>query len=102
MTVKDFILENPDMTLHLMTPAGYVDLNPEQTKSLLAGNNTMSHPGCSGCDMELPADVVLSQFICSCNMDQENHQCYMLTATDPPEEDIGQKDENDCLAIQMM
>lgn len=102
MTVKDFILKNPNLTLHLMTPAGYVDLNPEQTRRLLEGGNMMSHPGCSGCDMELPADVVLSQFICSCNMDQENHQCFLLTGLYPPEEDISPKDENECCAIQMM
>ncbi len=78
MTVKDLIIQNPGLTLHLMTPAGYVYVAPEQAKNLLDGGSLISHPGCSGCDIELSANEVLSQHLQRICMNKEKHQCYLL------------------------
>lgn len=67
MTVRDFIIRHPDATLDLMTPGGYVYLTPEQTESLLAGGNTSGHPGDRALGMEITAEELLPQTICSTN-----------------------------------
>ena len=54
-TVQEVIEENPGATLDLFTSAGYLMATPEVGASLLRQESVKMNPGCSGCDMELPA-----------------------------------------------
>lgn len=81
MTVRDFIIRHPDATLDLMTPGGYVYLTPEQTKSLLTGGSTSGHPGDVSMGMEVTAQELLPQTICSANF--SNGAWHMLTDYTP-------------------
>lgn len=85
MTVQNFIEKHHQMTLHLMTPMGFIDLTPEKSKQLLDGQPLAMNPGCSECNMILPAEIILSQFICR-YYSKADH-CSMLTSNFPPEED---------------
>lgn len=79
-TVEDFIKQNTEKILHLMTPSGYIDLLPEQNKQLLTSDESFTtNPGCSGADMTVPAKYILSQHIFSCRINQATNQCYIIT-----------------------
>lgn len=70
ITVRDLLTQYPSASFDMMTPGGYVFLTPEQARGLLAGESTFGNPGCSGCDMEIPADELLTQKIQSMNLEK--------------------------------
>lgn len=61
MTVQEFIGRNPDSTLNLMTPSGYITLTPEMTKALLQGKPVLGHAGTSEARQPIPAEYLLHQ-----------------------------------------
>ena len=78
MTVKEFIVENPNATLDMMTPRGFVYLTPEKAQELLAGESVMSNPGCSGFDMAITAEELLGQTVENANF--SDGAWHLLTA----------------------
>lgn len=63
VTVREFLTSHPGASFLMMTPGGYVSLSPEQAAGLLAGGSTAGNPGYPGCDMEIPADELLPQYV---------------------------------------
>lgn len=62
-TVRDFLETGKFNGVHMMTPGGFVDLTNEQVKDVLTGKEVLAHPGCSGCDMGVSAEEILSQVV---------------------------------------
>ena len=71
-TVQEVIEENPGATLDLFTSAGYLMVTPEVGASLLRQESVKMNPGCSGCDMELPAKMVLGMHVLTIMPDEDN------------------------------
>ncbi len=84
MTLKDLIEQNPNATLNMMTPGGYVLLNPELSQKLLHGEGVIAHAGCSDVRTVIPAAELLPQEVVSCNAHKsEQNYFYLLTAWEP-------------------
>ncbi len=64
-TVKDLMKEGK--AINLMTPAGFVYLTSEQVKAISSGQNQIvnTNPGCSGFDMGISVDELLSYELCN-------------------------------------
>lgn len=79
MLVRNFLEKYPDSGFHMMTPGGYVDLTPEQTKALLNGEGVKAHPGVAGCDMEVEveAEELLNEKVHSVNW--KDGAYYLMT-----------------------
>ena len=81
MTLKEFIEQNPNTTLNMMTPGGYVLLNPELSQKLLHGEGVIAHSGCSDVRIVIQAAQLLPQEVVSCNAHKsEPNYFYLLTA----------------------
>ncbi len=81
MTLKEFIEQNPNATLNMMTPGGYVLLTPELFQKLLHGEGVIAHAGCSDVRTVIPAAELLPQEVVSCNAHKsEQNYFYLLTA----------------------
>ncbi len=81
MTLKDFIEQNPNATLNMMTPGGYVLLNPELSQKLLHGEDVIAHAGCSDVRTVIQAAKLLPQEVVPCNVHKsEPNYFYLLTA----------------------
>ncbi len=81
MTLKEFIEQNPNATLNMMTPGGYVLLNPELSQKLLHGEGVIAHAGCSDVRTVIPASELLPQEVVCCNAHKsESNYFYLLTA----------------------
>lgn len=81
MTLKEFIEQNPNATLNMMTPGGYVLLNPELSQKLLHGEGVIAHAGCSDVRTVIQATELLPQEVVSCNAHKsEPNYFYLLTA----------------------
>lgn len=91
MSVREFLEKHSDGFVSMMTPGGYVDLNPEQIKRLLKGDSTQGHLGERGTEMEIPALELLEQVICNCN--QSDGEWCMLTEVvqERQEEEMGMR-----------
>lgn len=77
MLVRSFLEKHPDKAIHMMTPGGFVDLTPEQTKALLNGEGVKAHPGVEGCDMEVEAEELLNEKVHSVNW--KDGAYYLMT-----------------------
>lgn len=62
-SVKEFLEANPAVSLDLMTPGGFVHLDPEQGQKLLQGESVFGDPGVSGCARVVTAEEILPQSI---------------------------------------
>ena len=71
-TVQEVIEENPGATLDLFTSAGYLMATPEVGASLLRQESVKMNPGWSGCDMGLPAKMVLGMHVLTIMPDEDN------------------------------
>ncbi len=81
MTLKGFIEQNPNATLDMMTPGGYVLLNPELSQKLLLGEGVIAHAGCSDVRTVIPAAELLPQEVVYCQAHKsEPNYFYLLTA----------------------
>lgn len=81
MTLKDFIEQNPNATLNMMTPGGYVLLNPELSQKLLHGEGVNAHAGCSDVRTVIQAAELLPQEVVCCQAHKgEPNYFYLLTA----------------------
>lgn len=67
MTVKELIIENPNVSLDLMTPSGYVFLTPQNAQELLSGQDVSGNAGTSDSSIKIRAEELLSQEIVSIN-----------------------------------
>ena len=65
-TLKEFLREHPLAVIHIMSPGGYVDMNPEKTNQLLNGQSMKGHPGDMESWVKIPANDLLNQVICTC------------------------------------
>ena len=59
MTVKEFIEQNPDATLDMMTPVGFLQFTPEQVAELFQCECVNAHPG----DRESWAKVTMEELL---------------------------------------
>lgn len=79
-TVEDFLRNNPDVTVDMMTPGGYVHLDPKQGQELLTGSGILAHPGAAEAFVEIDAKTLLEQEIHSMNRDKnDKNHFYLLT-----------------------
>ncbi len=69
-TIREMLTQFPTDHFDLMTPGGYVSLNPSQAAALLAGGSVSGHPGISGYDREVTAEELLDQIVRFCRYDQ--------------------------------
>lgn len=65
--LKAFIEQHCNESIQIMTPGGYVSLNPENIQLLINGKSIMAHPGCSNNSMEIDAKDLLSQCVIAAN-----------------------------------
>lgn len=80
MTVKEFIEQNPQATLNMMTPGGYVMLTPALAADLLHGNSVDAHPGANEHWTKITAEELLPQEIAQYREHPEVPNCiYMIT-----------------------
>lgn len=84
MTLRDFLILYPDAMVDMMTPGGYVRLNPQQIKRVLEGNCVIGNPGTHGHDMVTTSDDLLSQSIHECTWGEDG--IYRLTTGHEPVE----------------
>lgn len=81
MTLKEFIEQNPDATLNLMTPGGYVLLTPELSKDLLHGESVNAHAGFSDVRTVIQAAELLPQEVVCCQAHKSKPDYfYLITA----------------------
>lgn len=81
MTLKEFIEQNPDATLNLMTPGGYVLLTPELSKDLLHGESVNAHAGFSDARTVIQAAELLPhEMVCCQAHKSEPDYFYLITA----------------------
>lgn len=81
MTVKEFIEQNPDATLDMMTPVGFMQLTPEQAAELLQGECVNAHPGDRESWAKVTMEELLPQEILHCKPHPHIHNYYyMFTA----------------------
>lgn len=81
MTLKEFIEQNPNATLNMMTPGGYILLNPELSQSLLHGEGVTAHAGCRDVRIAIQAAELLPQKVVSCQAcKSEPDYFYLITA----------------------
>ena len=66
MTVREFIEQNPQATLNMMTPGGYVTLTPAMAADLIRGNSVDAHPGANEHWVKVTAEELLPQEIIEC------------------------------------
>lgn len=79
-TVRDFLKNGKFNGVHMMTPGGFVDLTSAQVKEVLTGKKISAHPGCSGYDMEVSAEEILSQVICTdIQYEKDGSACFITT-----------------------
>lgn len=69
-TIREMLIQFPADHFDLMTPGGYVSLNPSHAAALLAGGSVSGHPGISGYDREVTAEELLDQTVRFCRYDQ--------------------------------
>ncbi len=86
-TVKELLLKAPGSGLDMMTPDGYVQLTPEQTKELLEGSSVQAHAGTPGTEVQTEADMILCQQVLRGGM--ENGVWQVMT--DYPQMEQGQE-----------
>lgn len=79
-TIRKVIEENPGATLDLFTSAGYLMVTPEVCASLLRQEPVKMNPGCSGCDMEFPAQMVLGMYALTITPDKDNTKLLHIMA----------------------
>ena len=77
MTLKEFIIENPNISLDLMTPGGYVFLTPQNAQELLSRQNVSGNAGTSDSSIEISAEELLEQEIV--NINAEDNPFHILT-----------------------
>jgi len=81
MTLKEFIEQNPNATLNVMTPGGYVLLPPELSQNLLHGEAVNAHAGSSDMRTVVQAAELLPQEVVSCTPHKSAPDYfYLLTA----------------------
>lgn len=81
MTLKEFIEQNPNATLNMMTPGGYILLNSELSQSLLHGEGVTAHAGCRDVRITIQAADLLPQKVVSCQTHKsEPDYFYLITA----------------------
>ena len=66
MTVKEFIEQNPDATLDMMTPVGFLQFTPEQVAELFQCECVNAHPGDRESWAKVTMEVLLPQEILHC------------------------------------
>lgn len=84
LTVREFLEHYPDVTFDMMTSSGYICLSPEQAQKLLAGESVMGNPGCSGNDMEIPAEELLDQTVANASF---SDGAWHLFSVESPEQE---------------
>ena len=77
MTLKELIIENPNVSLDLMTPGGYVFLTPQHAQELLSGHDVSGNAGASDSSIKISAEELLSQEIVTINT--EDNLFHILT-----------------------
>lgn len=81
MTLEEFIKQNPDATLNMMTPGGYVLLTPKLSQNLLHGEGVNAHAGCRDVRIAIQAAELLPQKVVSCQAyKSEPDYFYLITA----------------------
>lgn len=81
MTLKEFIEQNPNATLNMMTPGGYVLLTPERSQNLLHGECVSAHAGSSDVRTVIQAAELLPQEVVRCQPHKSAPDYfYLLTA----------------------
>lgn len=63
VTVQEFLARHPGDSFQIMSPGGYVCLDPEQAEALLAGGDASAHPGEPAYAMRVTADELLPQLV---------------------------------------
>lgn len=77
MLVKELLKNYPDSSFQMMTPGGFADLMPDQTKKLIDGGCLEVHPGTPEYRSTLDAADLLCQQVES--VEWRNGVCYVLT-----------------------
>lgn len=68
-TVRNFLLEHPGASFHIMSPGGYVDLIPDDVNRLLRGKPAKGHLGDSESMRDVASKDLLSQIVCKSGND---------------------------------
>ena len=77
-TVRELLERHPEECVHLMTPCGFVDVDPNEAERLLRGEAVVAHPGASGYQMPVEAEELLEMEVLSLKIDEQG--CwYALT-----------------------
>ena len=78
MTVREFIKQNPDATLNMMTPGGYVTLTPAMAAELMQGKSVDAHPGADEHWVRVTAAELLPQEIDQCRAHPDIPNCFYV------------------------
>lgn len=79
-TIREVIEEKPGATLDLFTSDGYLMATPDVCASLLRQEPVKMNPGCSGCNMEFPAKMVLGMHALTTMPDKDNAKLLHIMA----------------------
>lgn len=81
MTIKEFIEQNPDATLDMMTPVGFLQFTPEQVAELFQCECVNAHPGDRESWAKVTMEELLPQEILHCKPHPHiPNYYYMFTA----------------------
>jgi hypothetical protein len=91
MNVKDFILQHPGESFHMLTPQGIIWLPADRVYDLLTGKSTMAHPRMSATGVYVAAEELLTQEVQS---DDFGHNRWYIR-TEYPQEKVQKQDAPD-------
>lgn len=83
VTVREFLTQHPGASFEMMTPGGFISLNVEQARGMLAGGSTVGHPGDPEYAMTVSAEELLPQQIQDMNL---THGVWNLLTYCPKQE----------------
>ena len=78
VTVRDFLQDHPNATVHFMTPGGYCSVTPESLRTIREGGELTAHAGVSGTERVMPAEELLEQVICQMQQDRTDQNTFHL------------------------
>lgn len=84
ITVEEFLRKNPNATVDMMTPGGFVLLSPEQSQALLKGSPVSAHPGVLDAARLVYPDELLPQRVVTINKAENKQDYFDLFTEDPP------------------
>ena len=74
MTLEQFVKDHPNDSIQIMSPGGYVSIDPDKPKSEL-----FAHAGFPGSEIPISWDELKNQIITENNFNEVDNRWYMIT-----------------------